>query len=98
MKITVTQNITKYQVTLTQNNQSVKVTATPNLTKYLVTKSDVGVAGAPGKSAYQLAVQNGFVGTEIEWLASLQGEDADLSILGNYERDWANDFLIALNT
>lgn len=28
-----------------------------------------------GKSAYAIAVDNGFVGTEAEWLASLQGED-----------------------
>lgn len=29
--------------------------------------------GAPGFSAYDIAVANGFVGTEEEWLASLQG-------------------------
>jgi hypothetical protein len=29
--------------------------------------------GRDGKSAYQIAVANGFVGTEAEWLASLQG-------------------------
>lgn len=30
-----------------------------------------GPAGPPGLSAYQVAVKNGFVGTEAEWLASL---------------------------
>lgn len=30
-----------------------------------------------GKSAYQLALDNGFVGTEQEWLLSLEGEDFD---------------------
>lgn len=34
-----------------------------------------GDPGAPGQSAYQIAVANGFVGTEAEWLASLDGED-----------------------
>lgn len=34
-----------------------------------------GADGAPGKSAYQLAVEHGFVGTEAEWLASLKGAD-----------------------
>lgn len=29
-----------------------------------------------GKSAYELAVDNGYVGTEAEWLASLKGTDA----------------------
>src|SRR5699024_7525607 len=32
-----------------------------------------GPKGNPGKSAYQVAVDNGFEGTEEEWLASLQG-------------------------
>jgi hypothetical protein len=34
-----------------------------------------GGAGTPGKSAYQIAVLNGFVGTEAQWLESLQGDD-----------------------
>jgi hypothetical protein len=33
-----------------------------------------GADGAAGKSAYQTAVDNGFVGTEQEWLDSLHGE------------------------
>ncbi len=32
-----------------------------------------GGTGADGKSAYEIAVDNGFVGTEAEWLASLVG-------------------------
>ena len=32
-----------------------------------------GPAGADGASAYEVAVQNGFVGTEAQWLASLVG-------------------------
>ena len=32
-----------------------------------------GADGADGRSAYEIAVANGFVGTEAEWLASLQG-------------------------
>lgn len=31
--------------------------------------------GANGKSAYEIAVENGFVGTEAEWLESLKGQD-----------------------
>lgn len=34
-----------------------------------------GSDGADGLSAYEIAVNNGFVGTEVEWLVSLQGED-----------------------
>ena len=34
-----------------------------------------GKDGENGLSAYEIAVQNGFVGTESEWLASLKGKD-----------------------
>ena len=33
-----------------------------------------GSAGSPGKSAYQSAVDTGYVGSESEWVESLQGE------------------------
>ena len=36
-----------------------------------------GIQGKDGKSAYQIAVENGFRGTELEWLASLKGEKGD---------------------
>ena len=42
-----------------------------------VIKGDTGKDGrdgADGKSAYQVAVDNGYIGTEAEWLASLKGE------------------------
>ena len=35
------------------------------------------VRGKEGKSAYEVAVKNGFSGTEAEWLASLKGEKGD---------------------
>jgi hypothetical protein len=34
-----------------------------------------GADGADGLSAYEVAVANGFVGTEPQWLASLEGTD-----------------------
>ena len=37
---------------------------------------DLGI-DARGKSAYQIAVENGFVGTEQEWLESLKGESGE---------------------
>lgn len=37
-------------------------------------KGDQGVQGTSGLSAYQVAVANGYVGTEAQWLASLQAD------------------------
>jgi len=38
----------------------------------------VPIPGPRGESAYEVAVRNGFVGTEQEWLASLSADEADL--------------------
>lgn len=38
--------------------------------------------GDRGYSAYEIAVQNGFVGTESEWLESLKGADGYTPIKG----------------
>lgn len=40
------------------------------------------IEGPQGDSAYQVAVQNGFQGTEEEWLASLKGEKGDVGPKG----------------
>ena len=36
-----------------------------------------GGSGTAGKSAYEIAVDNGFIGTETEWLKSLKGSDGN---------------------
>ena len=41
-----------------------------------------GENGINGKSAYQLAVEKGFIGTEAEWIASLKGENGLQGIQG----------------
>lgn len=37
----------------------------------------------PGESSYEIAVKNGFVGTEEEWLESLKGEKGDTGEKGD---------------
>lgn len=65
-------------------NQNKKVAA--NLLKG--PQGDPGLQGLPGadgidgKSAYEIAVDNGFVGTEAQWLESLQGEQGIQGIQG----------------
>lgn len=41
----------------------------------IVEQVQVGAKGEDGKSAYQLAVEAGYEGSETEWLASLKGKD-----------------------
>lgn len=40
-------------------------------------------SGEPGKSAYDIAVENGFEGTQEEWLDSLKGKSATIAIDSN---------------
>jgi len=51
--------------------------------------------GADGLSAYQIAVANGFVGDQAEWLASLQGADGNDGTdgLSAYQIAVANGFV-----
>ncbi len=72
------------EVTVIQNIRKVTVTATTTPRQYKVV-----VSNAPKQRIITVASlgKRGF-----------PGQDADLSILGNYERDFAQDFLMALNT
>ena len=40
-------------------------------------------SGRDGESAYDIAVRNGFEGTEVEWLESLRGQDGDTPYIGS---------------
>lgn len=47
-----------------------------------ISKLSPGGGGVDGKSAYEIAVEHGFVGTEEEWLLSLKGEKGDTGATG----------------
>ncbi len=47
-----------------------------------------GLDGDDGLSAYQIAVNNGFAGSEIEWLESLKGADGQNGIDGTNGKDF----------
>ncbi len=51
--------------------------STNDFTEGYKKKIDRMVEGSRGFSAYEIAVQNGFTGTEEEWLASLKGPKGD---------------------
>lgn len=44
--------------------------------------SGSGTPGKDGKSAYEIAIENGFSGTEKEWVASLKGDKGDKGDVG----------------
>ena len=54
-------------------SENSNVPPTPDLYQQLLQK--ISEKGKDGKSAYEIAVEHGFVGTETEWLESLKGVD-----------------------
>ena len=59
---------------------------TPDLYTQLLKKIEEAGHGADGKSAYEIAVEHGYVGTEEEWLASLHGKDGITPDMSEYPK------------
>ena len=59
---------------------------TPDLYAQLLKKIEEAGHGADGKSAYEIAVAHGYVGTETEWLASLKGEPGETPDMSEYPK------------
>lgn len=55
---------------------------TPDLYQQLLEKIQSASKGTDGKSAFEIAVEYGFVGTETEWLESLKGVDGKNGVDG----------------
>ena len=64
------------------------VPPTPDLYQQLLQK--ISEKGKDGKSAYEIAVEHGFVGTETEWLESLKGVDGKEGVNGKDGCDGRN--------
>ena len=64
------------------------VPPTPDLYQQLLHK--ISETGKDGKSAYEIAVEYGFVGTETEWLESLKGVDGKDGVNGKDGCDGRN--------
>ena len=64
------------------------VPPTPDLYQQLLQK--ISEKGKNGKSAYEIAVEHGFVGTEAEWLESLKGVDGKDGVNGKDGCDGRN--------
>ena len=59
---------------------------TPDLYTQLLKKIEEAGHGADGKSAYEIAVEHGYVGSKTEWLASLKGEPGETPDMSEYPK------------
>ena len=61
---------------------------TPDLYAQLLKRIEDAEKGLDGKSAYEIAVEHGYVGTETEWLASLKGEPGETPDMSEYPKTY----------
>lgn len=59
-----------FEVSIFENNYPLEVNTV--VESYTFEVAEFGQRGLDGRSAYQIAVENGFVGTEIEWSNSFK--------------------------
>ena len=59
---------------------------TPDLYTQLLKRIEEAEHGLDGKSAYEIAVEHGYVGTEEEWLESLKGKDGITPDMSEYPK------------
>lgn len=70
------------------DGENSNVPPTPDLYQQLLQK--ISEKGKDGKSAFEIAVEHGFVGTEVEWLESLKGVDGKDGVNGKDGCDGRN--------
>lgn len=71
-----------------------------DITSYILAKKYVdttlsGIGALQGKSAYEIAVENGFQGSESEWLTSLEGATPQIGENGNWVLDGVDTGIVA---
>ena len=71
-------------------SENSNVPPTPDLYQQLLQKIQSASKGTDGKSAFEIAVEHGFVGTEADWLESLIGVDGKDGVNGKDGCDGRN--------
>lgn len=75
------------KIRLNRKNQTLKIVNQRD-TINLKRTGRAGRDGSDGRSAYEIALANGFVGTEAEWLASLNGSGS-----GGSDANYVQNFI-----
>lgn len=78
MEVTINQTVKRYDVVVNQTTKQINVNIISQPKQTTVTISPLGKRGLKGKSNYEIAIENGFSGTELEWLDSQKNIDGGL--------------------
>lgn len=80
-------------IRLVNQKNNIQLTQKENNLEILQQQILKGDKGDPGDSAYKIALENGFKGTESEWLDSLRGEQGIQGIPGEPGKD-GSDYIL----
>jgi hypothetical protein len=71
-RIEVTEISQNINLTVDETTNVINIDVVETSTPITIEVSDIGLQGLRGKSAYQTALENGFIGTEQQWVDSLR--------------------------
>ncbi len=74
MDVVITHSGIAFTVTVWSNNPGVVIYNSP---EPIIVKVQSFRDGVDGKSAYQIAVENGYIGTEAQWIEDLLPDEID---------------------
>lgn len=78
MKVIINETVKKYDVVVNQTTKQVNVNVLSQQKQISVMISPFGKRGFDGLTNYGIAIKNGYLGTEIEWLESQKNIDGGL--------------------
>ena len=76
--IVIYEQIEVYSLQIDEVTDDVTISVQEIVEEYSISIEEIGLQGIPGISTYEIAVKNGFVGTELEWLDSQKNIDGGI--------------------
>lgn len=68
--IIISEQIEVYALQIDEVTDDVTISVQEIVEQYSISIEEIGLQGIPGMSIYEIAVKNGFIGTELQWLES----------------------------
>ena len=76
--ITIQDTIEDYNISINEDSDDVSILITETVTNTNIVIDEIGIKGDTGISNYQIAVNNGFTGDEMQWLESQKNIDGGI--------------------
>ena len=78
MDLIVQETIENYNIIVNEDTEDISIIVEETVINTNIFIEEIGIQGDRGLSNYEIAVKNGFVGTELEWLETQKNIDGGL--------------------